>query len=134
MIIEESQSKLDSFQNHRNWQVERYQYIEKVAVFIMVLLKMPEKLLKVLWNGDFDTICVYEDGTWGIDVKKELISLSKSELTVSSKSEAMNHLMMLSTKLLEATTEEYAELAKKNMKLVMNCGRNHNLCLRSLPK
>ncbi|MEC0089888.1 hypothetical protein [Paenibacillus macquariensis] len=79
----------------------------------MALLKMPEKLLKVIWNGDFDTICVYEDGTWGIDVKKELISLSKSEITVSSKIEAMNHLMMLSTKLLEATTEEYAELAKK---------------------
>lgn len=82
----------------------------------MALLHNPEKLLRVIWNGNFNTVFVYEDGTWQIDAKtqKVLITYSKSELTEPSKLEALNQLMILNTKLLEATTEEYVKLAKEN--------------------
>lgn len=81
----------------------------------MALLHNPEKLLRVIWNGNFNTIFVFEDGTWQVNTKtqKELISLSKSEISEPSKLEALNQLMILNTKLLEVTTNEYAKLAKK---------------------
>lgn len=81
----------------------------------MALLKTPEKLLKIIWNGNFNTIFVYEDGTWQIDTKtqKELITLSKSEITEPSKLEALNQMMILNKKLLEATTDEYAMQAEE---------------------
>ncbi|MGM0714181.1 hypothetical protein [Brevibacillus parabrevis] len=82
----------------------------------MALLNKPLKLLEVIWSGHFDTIFIYVDGTWSINEKKkeEVCSLCKEELIASSKLEALNQLMILNTKLLEATTEEYAKLAKED--------------------
>ncbi|WP_157256894.1 hypothetical protein [Paenibacillus sp. Soil750] len=82
----------------------------------MALLNMPEKLLKVIWNGNFNMIFVNEDGTWQVDrkTKQDLITLNKSEIFEPSKLEALNQLMILNTKLLEATTVEYAKQAEKD--------------------
>lgn len=81
----------------------------------MALIRNPEKLLRVIWNGNYNTVFVYEDGSWHVDrkTKQELITLNRSEISEPSKLEALNQLMILNTKLLEATTVEYAEKAKK---------------------
>lgn len=82
----------------------------------MGLIIKPEKMLEVIWKGSFETINIYEDGTWDIGKKKRndvITSLSRNQLTEKNKLEALNQLMILNTKLLEATTEEYADRAKK---------------------
>ncbi|MFI8714910.1 hypothetical protein [Brevibacillus brevis] len=80
----------------------------------MALLNKPLKLLEVIWSGHFDIIFIYVDGTWSINEKKkeEVCSLCKEELIESSELSVLNQLMILNTKLLEATTEEYANKAK----------------------
>lgn len=96
----------------------------------MALIIKPEKLLKVLWEARFEVIFVYEDGSWDIDRKrrhKDIISLNRSELTETSKLEALNQLMILNTKLLEATTEEYADKAKKAYKKAHELWKEANI-------
>lgn len=86
----------------------------------MTLVVNPEKLLEVIWSGRFAEIFIYKDGTWGIDERKrdkDSISLSRSQLTETTKLEALNQLMILNTSLLEATTEEYAKIAQEEYEL-----------------
>lgn len=81
----------------------------------MALLYNPQRLLHIIREASFRTIFVYHDGNWQVNEKNkpELLVLNKIEAKEHPDLEALNELMMLNTKLLEATTDEYAESAKK---------------------
>lgn len=82
----------------------------------MTLIINPKKLLKVLWEARFETIFLYGDGAWDVDEKRrnnDIISLSRSKLTGSNKLEALNQLMILNTKLLDATSEMHAKIFRE---------------------
>lgn len=81
----------------------------------MALLHNPQELLHIIRGGNFRTIFVYHDGNWQMNekTKPELLVLNKTKVKEYPDLEALNELMMLNTRLLEATTDEYAETAKK---------------------